>query len=70
MSLPVLIDAPFVRAFIRAHFAAELRLRVNALEFPMPPERSLHRIALAAVHAYEDLIMHFADVHHLVRPRN
>jgi len=70
MFLPVFVDAPFVRALIRAHLAIEVRLRVHALEFPMPPERSLHRVALAAVHAYEDFITHFADIRHLVRPHN
>lgn len=48
---PVPLDAPLVRARVRAHTAAELRFRVHALELAVPPEGPLHRVTLTAVRA-------------------
>ena len=49
----MILDAPSVRTFVRAHFARELRLGVHALELSVPPKRSVNRVSLPAVDANE-----------------
>lgn len=49
---PVSLDAPPVRAPVRAHIAFELRLRVHALELLVSPQGPLHRVTLAADRAH------------------
>lgn len=61
MLLPVFVDAPLVRTLVRAHVTAEPRFRIHALELPMPPEGSLHRVTLAAVRAHVSPLARFVD---------
>lgn len=51
VSLLVIFHAPFVRTFVGARLAREFRLGVNALELPVPPERSVNLVRFTAVHA-------------------
>jgi hypothetical protein len=58
VSLPLVIfEGPFVRRVIGALVAAESRLGVDALELPVPPERSLHRVDLTAYRTAMLLLM-------------
>jgi len=62
VSLPVSVDAPFVRTRVRAYVTAELRFRIHALALPMSPERSFHRVTLATVRAHVSLLARFVPV--------
>lgn len=53
MPLLVVLDAPLVRAFIRAGVADKLGLGVHALELPVAPERPVGHVSLSAVGANE-----------------
>jgi len=83
MFLSVFVDAPFVRTFVWAYVTAEFRFCIHALELPMPPERSFHRVTLATICAHVSPLARFVDgtssllmlhltnvvsVHPLVRP--
>lgn len=58
--LPVLVDAPSVRALVRAYLATKSRFRVYALVLAMPPEGPLHRVVFAAVRAHVGPFARFA----------
>lgn len=66
MLLPVLVDAPLVRAPVLAHLAAELGLRVHALELAMPPQGPPHRVILTAVRAHVELLARLAGPRRLL----
>lgn len=59
--LLVLVNAPLVRAIVRAYITSEPRFRIYALELPVPPERSFHRIILAAIRAHVSPLARFVD---------
>lgn len=84
MLLSVFVDAPLVGALVRTYVTAESWFRIHALELPVSPEGSLHRVTLSAVRAYVSplacfidgisslLMLRIADVvsmHHFVRPQ-
>lgn len=61
MLLLVPVNAPLVGGFVRAYVTADPRSRIHTLELPVPPERSVHRVTLAAIRAYVSPLARFVD---------
>lgn len=72
MFLHVLFNTPFIRAFVRAHFAAEPQFRIQTFVLLMSPKRSLQHVASTADRAHVSpitwpivfllLVAHIVDV--------
>lgn len=57
----VFVNAPLVRAIVRAYITSEPRYRVHAFELAVPPERSFHRVTLVAIRAHVSPLARFVD---------